>query len=73
MNPANSSVDHAGIESDPTHRLFRILCRKKACDFDELLEKCPSYIWKQAFLEIDVAALDVIIALRTLNEPSRLT
>lgn len=53
MGTSHSSADDVRIESDLTHRLFRILSRKKACDIEELVDECPSYTWNQIFLEID--------------------
>ena len=40
-------------QNELSHRLLRIVRKKKNCDLDELIQECTSYTWTQVFLEVD--------------------
>ena len=49
-------MDHAAtpiVHTELTHRVLRIMHRRKECAIEELLQECSSYTWNQVFLEID--------------------
>jgi hypothetical protein len=41
------------VRTELTHRVLRVVRRKKECDMEELLQACDSYTWNQVFLEVD--------------------
>ena len=41
------------VRTELTHRVLRVVRRKKQCDMEELLQACDSYTWNQVFLEVD--------------------
>jgi hypothetical protein len=41
------------VQTELTHRVLRVVRRKKECDMEELLQACDSYTWNQVFLEVD--------------------
>ena len=41
------------VRTELTHRVLRVVRRKKECDMEELLHACDSYTWNQVFLEVD--------------------
>ena len=41
------------VHTELTHRVLRVMHRRKECAIEELLQECSSYTWNQVFLEID--------------------
>jgi len=41
------------VRTELTHRVLRVVRRKKECDMEELLQACDSHTWNQVFLEVD--------------------
>lgn len=50
----NSRIaSEAGVASDITRQILKVVRRRKVCHMDELLESCEGFTWNQVFLEVD--------------------
>ena len=41
------------VHTELSHRVLRVVHRRRECAIEELLQECSSYTWNQVFLEID--------------------
>ena len=41
------------VHTELTHRVLRVMHRRKECAIEELMQECSSYAWNQVLLEID--------------------
>ena len=41
------------VHTELTHRVLRVMHRRKECAIEELTQECSSYTWNQVLLEID--------------------
>ena len=41
------------VHTELTHRVLRVMHRRKECAIEELLQECSSYTWNQVLVEID--------------------
>ena len=46
-------VDTPLVHTELTHRVLRVMHRRKECAIEELMQECSSYTWNQVLLEID--------------------
>jgi hypothetical protein len=46
-------VDTPLVHTELTHRVLRVMQRRKECAIEDLMQECSSYPWNHVLLEID--------------------